>query len=251
MSLRIYLAGRVCLERGGVLLDDWRGVGRQGRLAFAFLAAEHHRIVSREELAEDLWLAEPPPSWDRSLSAIASKLRVLLGQAGLPGTALETSFGCYQLRLPGDTWIDLQAVAEGLDRAEGALRADDPRQAWGWAQVAYHVARRPFLAGEEGPWAGRKRAELLDMLVRAHECLSEIFSRTGEPAMAVRHAEQAVTLEPFRESGYQRLMQAHAAAGNRAEALRVYERCCHLLSDELGVSPSPRTEAVYLHVLGA
>ena len=29
-------------------------------------------------------------------------------------------------------------------------------------------------------------------------------------------------------------MEAHVAAGNRAEALRVYERCRRLLAEELG-----------------
>ena len=249
VSLRIYLAGRVYLEANGVLLDDWRSVGRQGRLVFALLATEHRRVVARDELAEELWLDVPPPSWERALSAIISKLRTLLGRAGLTGAALVSSFGCYQLRLPTGVWIDLEAAAEGLDRAEGALRAGNPAQAWGWAQVAYHVARRPFLIDEEGPWTSQKRAELRDVLVRAHDCLSEVFVWSGEPAVAAKHAEQSLSLEPFRETGYQRLMRAHAAAGNRAEALRVYERCCRLLAEELGVSPAPQTEAVYLEIV--
>jgi len=65
----------------------------------------------------------------------------------------------------------------------------------------------------------------------------------------VKHAKETVAIEPFRETSYQLLMQAHAAVGNRAEALRVYERCRNLLSEELGVSPSPQTEAVYLDIL--
>jgi DNA-binding SARP family transcriptional activator len=44
-------------------------------------------------------------------------------------------------------------------------------------------------------------------------------------------------------------MRAHAAVGNRAEALRVNERCRSLLSEELGVPPSSQTEAVYLDIL--
>jgi len=44
-------------------------------------------------------------------------------------------------------------------------------------------------------------------------------------------------------------MRAHAALGNRAEALRTYHWCRELMADELGVSPSPETEAVYLEVL--
>jgi len=44
-------------------------------------------------------------------------------------------------------------------------------------------------------------------------------------------------------------MQAHAAAGDPAEALRVYERCRRFLADELGAYPSPESEAVYLGLL--
>jgi DNA-binding SARP family transcriptional activator len=63
------------------------------------------------------------------------------------------------------------------------------------------------------------------------------------------YAAEIVALEPFRETGYQQLMRMHAAAGNRAEALRVFANCHELLREELGVSPSPRTEAVFLEIL--
>ncbi|HJS73007.1 MAG TPA: bacterial transcriptional activator domain-containing protein [Vicinamibacteria bacterium] len=44
-------------------------------------------------------------------------------------------------------------------------------------------------------------------------------------------------------------MLAHAARGNRAEAIRVFHRCRELLKEELGVSPSAETEALYLKLL--
>jgi SARP family transcriptional regulator, regulator of embCAB operon len=250
MPLRIYLTGRVLIEeRGTVLLDERHLMGRQGRLTFAYLVGERLRAVSRNELAEELWPGPVPPSWERSLSALISKLRALLASAGIPEIALNGSFGHYQLSLPADSWIDVEAASEAIDRAESALRGDKPREAWGWAQVAYQISRRPFLMGEEGPWVTLKRSELRDVLVRAHECLSVPGIWGTEPAYAVKHAEEAVAIEPFRETSYQLLMQAHAEVGNRAEALRVYERCRSLLSEELGVSPSPQTEAVYLKIL--
>ena len=61
----------------------------------------------------------------------------------------------------------------------------------------------------------------------------------------------AVEPEPFREIGYRRLMEAHVAAGNRGEALRVYERCRRLLAEELGAYPSPETESIYRSLLEA
>src|SRR5262249_47824015 len=71
----------------------------------------------------------------------------------------------------------------------------------------------------------------------------------GDAAAAVKWSEQVVALEPFREAGYRRLMEAHAAAGNRAEALQVYERCRRLLAEELGAYPSPETDSIYRELL--
>jgi SARP family transcriptional regulator, regulator of embCAB operon len=248
MPLRIYLTGKVLVEGDGkILLDEERLIGKQGRLTFAYLVYERLRPVSRDELAGELWPGAVPPSWERSLSAIISKLRALL--AGLPGVILDGSFGHYRLSLPADAWIDVEVANGAIDRAESALRGDEPREARGWALVALQISRRPFLMGEEGPWTTVKRSGLREILVRAHECLSEPSIWHREPEYAVKHAREAVTLEPFRETSYQLLMRAHAAVGNRAEALRVYERCRTLLSEELGVPPSSQTEAVYLEIL--
>jgi DNA-binding SARP family transcriptional activator len=67
-----------------------------------------------------------------------------------------------------------------------------------------------------------------------------------EPSLALGAAQECVVLEPYREIGYQRLMRVHAALGNRAEALRVYEACRTLLAEELGADPSPATQKIYL-----
>jgi hypothetical protein len=55
IPLRIYLTSRVLVEESGtVLFDERRMMGKQGRLAFAYLVGEHLRAVSRDELAEEL-----------------------------------------------------------------------------------------------------------------------------------------------------------------------------------------------------
>jgi len=89
------------------------------------------------------------------------------------------------------------------------------------------------------------------IFARAGECLAETYLWNGEPTVAIDVAQQVVAIQPFRETGYQLLMRAHAAAGNRAEALWVYERCRKLIAKELGVAPSAQTNAVYLKVLQA
>jgi DNA-binding SARP family transcriptional activator len=180
-----------------------------------------------------------------------SKLRAALAAPKLPAPpAIISAFGCHQLELPTDAWVDLEAAAQAIDQAETALRRQEPLQAFGPACVASAVTRRAFLPGEEGAWIERQRTRLRALRIRALDCLAEVWLANGEGALAVEAAQATIELEPFRETGYQRLMRAHAARGDRAEALRVYERCRRLLADELGVDPSPQTEAVFLELLG-
>jgi DNA-binding SARP family transcriptional activator len=249
--IRIYLAGNLAVERSGVLVPETAFPGTQGRLVFAILAIEHARAVLREELAEELWGEQTPKAWDTALRAIVSKLRTALGPVGLGGTEmLANALGCYQLKLPPDVWIDVEVATDAAHRAESALRRGRPNEANGWSVAAASITMRPFLPGADGPWAARRRAQMNDVRIRALECRGEILIRKGDHALAVHDAETVVELEPFRETGYRLLMRAHTEAGNPAEALRVYERCRRVLADELGTSPSPQTEAVYLDLLG-
>jgi DNA-binding SARP family transcriptional activator len=249
--LRVYLAGEVQVEHGELLLRESGLPSRQGRLAFVYLAAERERAVSRSELAELLWPGCVPASWTVALSAIVSKLRDRLARVGLSRSqVLVQAFGCYQLRLPAGTWVDLEAAASALHQAEGALLASEAQAAYGPALIATVIARRPFLPGEDSPWAERRRAALLDLLVRALECLSQASAANGEMELAVAHAREVVRIEPFRESGYRLLMSLLWSLGERAEAMRVYDQCRRLLADELGVSPSAETAALHRQLLG-
>lgn len=251
-SVRIYLTGRVCIEADGRLFDQRAFPGQQGRVAFAYLVDARSRPVTRSELAGALWPRDLPASWETALSAVVSKLRTLLSRVGLDGpAALASSGGCYELRLPRGVWVDIEAASDSIHEAEAALKAGDPRRAYGPSAVAHHIARRPFLPGEEGEWIEYRREKLRSILTRALECRAEVYLWNREFSLAAEAARDAVAVEPFREAGYRLLMRAHAGAGNTAEALRVYERCRSLIADELGVDPSPQTKAVYLEVLGS
>ena len=244
--------GRVALEADGLAVQDARLPGRQGRLLFAYLAVERGRPVPRDELAAALWEEAPPATWDKALTVLVSKLRSLLTEAGLDGPrALTAAFGCYRLELPEGTWIDAVAAADAADEAERALAAGDPAAAKTAALLAESLTRRAFLPGDNGVWVEDKRRELAGTRSRAVTVLADACLRTGAGGEAASWAEQAIGLEPFRETGYRLLMEAHAADGNRADALRVYERCRRLLADELGAYPSPETESVYQRLLQA
>lgn len=248
-SLRIYLTGRTFIEAGETLFDERAFPGRQGRLLFAALILERARPVTREEFAEMLWPKELPVTWDGALSALISHLRSILTEAGLPRDAIQMVTGCYHLRLPESAWVNVDAATRALDEAEGALNAGDSNRAYNFAGVVTAVTRRPFLPGETGPWAEGQRERLHGIRYRGLDCFATIFKQTGEIVHAIVALEEMISLEPFRESAYRRMMQIHLDAGTRAEALRVYEDCRLLISSELGVNPAPQTQAIYLEAL--
>jgi DNA-binding SARP family transcriptional activator/ABC-type branched-subunit amino acid transport system substrate-binding protein len=248
--VRISLIGRVRVEFDERVIDESQLVGRQGRLFFAYLVAEHGRPVPRDELAEALWGETPPMTWEKALTVLASKLRRLLAQHGVADPSLLTAaFGCYRLELPEGAWVDVLEAANATDDAERALENGDLDRARERASLATSLLQRPFLPGEDSTWVEVKRRDLADVRERGLATLANANLRAGDASAAVSAAEQLITIAPLRESGYRQLMQAQAAAGNRAEALAVYERCRQLLAEALGAYPSPETESIYRDLL--
>ncbi|MDT7596589.1 MAG: hypothetical protein QOJ06_2135 [Pseudonocardiales bacterium] len=241
VECRVTLLGRVRISAGDVVVDEPALPGRQGRLVLAYLVCHRDRPVSHAELAEVLWPGNSPRAWEAALSSVVSRLRAVLpGEAVIAGGP-----GRYQFLAPSGSWVDVEQVAEQLARAQRASAAGDATGAQRSAGRAVGLARAPLLSGLDGEWLDRQRELLRGHLISG----LEVLARYDEPAAAVRHAEEVLTLEPFRESAHRLLIEAHLAAGNRAQALRAYERCREVLADALGVDPSPRTEQCYLRAL--
>ncbi len=176
VGIRIYLTGRVGMEANGqVVVNQTHIRGKQGRLAFAYLVHERTRTVPKEELATIIWPDEMSPAWEGALSAITSRIRTMVSIEPLKkeGVSFFRSSGQYQLDLPADVWIDLEAGFSAVDRAEAHLRNGSPEQVLGPAGAAACIARRPFLPGIEGFWADSLRGKLHRQLLRALDCLPE------------------------------------------------------------------------------
>jgi DNA-binding SARP family transcriptional activator len=247
--VRVYLCGRMALERRGRLVGEARLAGRQGRLLLGFLATRRERPCSRADLVDALWQADPPSAVDAALNALISKLRAALrGLASPPPHGIATDGGAYQFTLPA-AWVDIEAARTSLDLAEGAFRRGELAPAWAAANVAAAIARQPFLVDEEAGWVVRERASLSRVLRRALIVLSNVSTMNHEHELGIHHAAEALAAEPFDEVACQTLMRAHASAGNRAEALRVYAQCRKTFRDELGAEPSPQTARVFLSIL--
>ena len=241
---RVKLCGQLALELDGRRIDQDLP-GRQGRLVFAYLATLRERPVSRDELIDALWPADPPADPDEALSALLSKVRRALGKGVIEGRQELT------LVLPAGASIDLEEALGAAERADAALARSDWRPAWDDASAALRVAGGGFLTGHEGPWVEDRRREVEELRLRALECVAAAGAALdgAELAAGERAARTLIDAAPFRESGHRFLMAALAARGNVAEALQVYERLRVLLRDELGTAPGAAVKALHERLL--
>ncbi len=242
-TTRIQLCGRLSVEIGGVQLSG-RLRGKQVPLLLAYLVLNRGRPVSRDELIDALWPHQAPVSQDAALRTLLSRLRSSLGADILTGRDEVV------LTLPEPVWIDVEAAAAEVSRALEALEQGDARRAWALAQVPFNIASRGLLPGSQAAWLEAPRRELEEVHLLALEVIGRAsLAMGGVAGTQVQSAERAgrtlIETEPYRESGYILLMQALAARGNVAEAMRVFDALRTLLRDEIGTSPSP--EAIAAH----
>jgi DNA-binding SARP family transcriptional activator len=230
---RIQLCGRLTVEIEGESLQA-RLPGRQGRMLFAYLAANRDRPVSRDELIGALWPGTAPVAPGPALSTLLTRLRRALGTGKLEGRHE------LVLRLPPGASVDLEILQARAARAERELARDDPHAALEAGREALALTERRLLPEFSEPWVEERRREIDARRV----AMLEVCARAGlmlgghELATAERSAYALVAHNPYRESGYALLMEIHAARGDVAEALRVYHALRALLRDELGVLPS-------------
>jgi DNA-binding SARP family transcriptional activator len=242
---RIQLCGDLVIRVGGNRVEE-RLPGRQGELLFAYLANRRGTALSRDRLIDAVWPLGAPAAADSALSALLSKLRRALGPDWIDGRAKLT------LRAPEGALVDLEAAREAAHRAESAIALERWVDAWGPARVALHTANRGVLTDLEAPWIDELRHEVEGIQQRALECVAAAGLGLGGPevASAERAGRRLIELSPYNEAGYCFLMEALAARGQVAEALRAYERLRSLLRDELGIAPGEQAQALHARLLG-
>jgi DNA-binding SARP family transcriptional activator len=194
--LRICLTGRISLENGETLVEECELPGRQGRLAFAFLASERQRPMTKEELTSVVWPDNPPREVETALAAILSKLRAAMKKAD-PAAGVEVRTGTIQLRLPSDVWIDLEHAANSIDEAEGL-----------------HILSRITSANGEHALAVQYATEIIEL---------EPFQETGYRHLMPMHAQMGNRGEAVRVFGKCReLFRDELGADPSQETERVF-----------------------------
>lgn len=220
-AVRLELLGgfTVIIEGREVTNTAWPS-RRSAELVQLLALADRHRLL-REQAIEALWPQLGPEAGSANLRKAAHHARralrhddavVLSGGwvALFPSHRIETDVGCFE-RL-----------------AEAALRSRGPA-ACAEAAAASTGVLLPESLYEEWSQARRDRLRSLHL---------ELLRQSGQ-------WDRLVELEPADEPAYQALMRTAVASGNRHAAIQWYRRLRTNLEQELGLPPSPESQALY------
>jgi DNA-binding SARP family transcriptional activator len=203
------------------------------RALLGLLLLNRNRVVSVNDLVDELWGDEPPETATKALQGYVSQLRKALGP-----DRLETKSPGYSLRV--------EAGELDLDRFEALAREGHERLARGDADGAARELTEaldlwrgpPFAEFEAEPFARTAGGRLEDARLAALEDRIEADLLLGRHAELVPELEQLAGREPYRERLHGQLMLALYRAGRQADALEHYRRTRETLVDELGIEPS-------------
>jgi pimeloyl-ACP methyl ester carboxylesterase len=149
--------------------------------------------------------------------------------------------------------VAVDALDVDVDRYEALLRAAaarGPADRRAALEDAVGLGGAELLADEPyTAWAIPPREHYRECQVQALVELAECCLGLGDPAAARAASAAALELEPTRERACRAGMRAEHALGDRAAALRLYERCRRALADTLGVAPTRETATVHAAIV--
>jgi DNA-binding SARP family transcriptional activator len=237
-ELRVLALGPLQVCRRGEPLEpgDWGSAKPRELLLFLLCQPDG---VTREQVGLALWPESSSERVSNSFHVTLHRLRKALGEA----TWITKTNDRYGLAPEVRCVFDAALFEREAEEALADLRAG--KDALERLRAALTWYRGPFLEDEVvGDW----HLETRDRLARVHQeaafALGEALSAAGRHAEAADAYRRVLAEDDLHEPAYRQLMLSLARAGDRSQALRLYQRLETLLEKELQTSPEPATIAV-------
>ena len=218
-------------------------VSKGAREVLGYLLVHRGAPVPRETLAG---LIAPHASLDRSRKALRQALwslrSHLLGEDGMDVShILEASDGWVQLRAD-DAWLDVREFEEAAVRRTPVERADPAAPDPARLAQSIELYRGDLLQGWYQDWCLVERERLRQIYLETLDALVGMCESNRDVNAGVAYGIRALHSDPARECTHRSLMRLYCLSGDRASAIRQYDRCVEALRAELGVEPEEETK---------
>jgi DNA-binding SARP family transcriptional activator len=200
------------------------------------------RNVSEERIIDALWPDTEGDLGHKSFETTLQRLRRLIGH----DTALRLQDG--QLTLDGRLcWVDAWAFERALESSEFRVQGSELKGGKNQPAIekVINLYCGHFLPSDTRlPWSAVSRERLRGKFLRLILGAGEALERAGRWRQAGALFELGIGKDAVCEEFYQHLMLCCKRLGQEARAAHVYKQCRLMLSHELGIQPSSRTEEI-------
>lgn len=246
-AVRIKLFGQLNICGGASVENLIPGKAKE---LLCYLLLHRERSLGREFLANILWADCSTENSKQYLRKALWQLQRAFPKLGVPvESILLADLQSVTVNPNAGIWVDV-AEFECLCSSHG----NPSRPADGSCQEALEAAvdlyQGELLEGWYQDWCLRDRERLQNMYLMLLDKVVALSEANHEYEKGVDYATRILKWDRACESAHQHLMRLRYQAGDRAGALRQYEKCAAALKEELGVQPSEQTRQLYLQICG-
>jgi DNA-binding SARP family transcriptional activator len=144
-----------------------------------------------------------------------------------------------------DFRLDVAVLETAFNSVRGIAAARLHRQQARMLESAVALYTGHLLEGWLQDWCIYQRERLQSMYLAIMEKLMTYCELRGRYEAGVAYGERILAHDRGREQTYLKMMRLHYEAGDRAGALRQFQRCVTALQEELNVEPSKETCSLY------
>ncbi|HKT06234.1 MAG TPA: AfsR/SARP family transcriptional regulator [Rugosimonospora sp.] len=224
----------------------------KARQVLALLLLRANQVVPISALVEELWGEQPPQSAVTTVQTYVYQLRKMFERAGYQGPdqeLLATRPPGYLLRLCQDQ-LDADVFGRLVQQGRMLVQSNRLTEAADRLRRALELWRGSALANvTQGPLLRGYVADLEEQRMRAVELRIQANAALGRHRELIGELRILVSQYPLNEWLHAQLIVALNAAGRRGEALQAYHALREILTDELGLDPSPALRRLHHDVL--
>ncbi|MBR1147543.1 BTAD domain-containing putative transcriptional regulator [Bradyrhizobium sp. AUGA SZCCT0431] len=239
--LRVRMLGVLTVSVDGKRISD--DLGPAGRLLAGYLFEYIDQVHRRERLVDMFWSRLDPDRARAAFNTALWRLRKLLNrEPSSQGGQILRTYGS-EIVLEPAPWlkIDTHCFASAVKERVESKSVEDVAARVAVLETAIRNYAGPFLEGEDADWILEERERLHSLYVRAETELVCCYGCNERYEDAIAAARRILASDPFRESVFRSLALLFVLNGQRANALRHYERWRASFRTELGIDPMPQT----------
>jgi DNA-binding SARP family transcriptional activator len=232
-SVHIHTLGRFAVSVDGRPVPPTAWQSRKARELLRILVTRRGRALTREELVELLWPAEPADRVGHRLSVALSTVRAVFDpDRGVAADRYVLSEANSVALNMGALTVDAETFLEYAQFGLAAVHSGQSRDGYALLDAANRAYTGDFL--EDEPYddlAAGVREELRATFRQVARALADLSRQAGRTDDAVRYLLRLLTVDPYDEPSHRDLIALLTGQGRHGEARRAHARYVQAMRD--------------------